>query len=252
MKLKEKIFKFTTQDGKPARLSDEKITIIINDNEWEIDAVFKKHDYEDGFLYGYSLLQYFTPEKGLLTDKEGHTVKFLNEKKEPLNIVEMKIPGIWDPPIEVSVDYIKDYSNTIGIQHPENLFTDLSKEEKDMLIAESKKKEDKIAKEKEDKEKDDERIADEKEKDDERIADEKKKDDERIADEKKKDDEQKLKDDLKEDGYLCEWDDYLLYQKEYSKGDAKEYKKDKYHVFYEKDEEEVLLILFKAGNDWFE
>ena|SRR3990167_4175204 len=230
MKLKEKLFKFTTQDGKKAVLSKkEKIIIIINDREWKIEAVLKKHSIEDGEFYAYSLLQYFIPKEGCLT-REGIKIKFLNEKREPLNITDIKIPYLYDEPVNISVEYIKNFCNAMGIKNYE-IFSDLSEQEKEELkkiFTTDEKK-------------------DEKKKEDERLADEKKKEDEQLADEKKKEDE--LKESIGAD-FVQEWNDYIHRKKEFEREGAKEYVKDKYHIFYSNDTDP--LILFQAGEKWFE
>ena len=214
MKLKEKVFGFTTQDGKKAVLSKkEKIIIIINDSEWKIEAVLKKLSVEDGELYAYSLLQYFIPKEGCLT-REGIKVKFLNEKREPLNITDIKTPYLYDEPVNISVEYIKNFCNATGIKNYE-IFSDLSEQEKEELkkIFTTKKE------------------------------------DERLADEKKKEDE--LKKSIDTD-FVQEWNDYIHYKKEYKNKDAKEYVKDKYRIFYSNDNDIEPLILFQAGEKWFE
>ena len=147
MEIKERIFETTDAEGIRHDLSAlTSIPVIINgkDNQITLQHVFRKFDLEeaDGEIFGVSLLSYFTAKDGKLVDAEGNTVEFQLPDGKPLLITDnTQEPFIYDE-AEVDLEYIKAFSELIGIKKPDELFADLlSETEKEYFTTERGKKE---------------------------------------------------------------------------------------------------------------
>lgn len=247
MKLKEKIFHVTDEQGNNIDLSEDKdIAILINgkDSGLKIEEAFRTIvlDENEGEIYGTSLLSYFTPqEDGSLAEPEGNAVQFL-VKREGGNI-SLKVTKITRPSLHedavISFDYIKAFAELIGITKADELFADLLTDaEKEVFSSERSNREadakktadDKLKAETEAKKKLDEEEA-------KKQAD---------ADARAKVDPEFIVDEIK----------YKKHQKFYGELESfKEYINGNVHLFYGskwKDYEEDPFVLVKRGDNWWE
>lgn len=151
MKLKEKILHTTDEAGAIHDLSKVgAIAVFSNgiDNGVNVEDVFKTIalDEEEGEIYGTSLLSYFTPqEDGSLKDLEGNTVQLrIREGNVLLKVTEISRPTLYED-VDISADYIKIFSELLGITKPDELFTDLlSDTDKEAIKSEREAKELKV------------------------------------------------------------------------------------------------------------
>ena len=253
MELIEKIFRVTNAEGQPIDLSEEKdIAVIINgkDNGIKLEHVFRKYalDEDEGTIYGTSLLAYFTPKDGKLVDAEGHTIEFLTTERKPILVTDNLEEPFLDDDADIDFDYVKAFSELVGINKPDELFAELlSDSEKEVFASERNKRE-----------------ADSKQKADadaqlKADAEAKKKAD---TDAKQKEDEETIKKQADADArakvdpdYLIEEPRYKQHQKFYGELGFKEYAGDNVHLFYGKkwkDYNEDPFVLVKRGDNWWE
>lgn len=253
MKLKEKIFEVTDEKGNPLDLSQEtNISVIINgiDSGLKINDIFRNHSLiEDvGTIYGTSLLSYFTPKDGKLIDGEGHTVEFFDTNKNPILVIDNTDEPFFDDDSIISFEYIKAFSELVGIKKADELFAPLlSDEEKEIFASERKSL---LEKEESTRIALEQKEAIEKEKQEaDTIELEKQKE----ADYKKKLDDE-LRSKISPD-YIVEEKKYKEYQKFYSDNNFKEYISGNVHLFYNKDwrdYKEDPFVLVKRGDKWWE
>jgi hypothetical protein len=246
MELIEKIFRGTDAEGNANDLSDEKdMAIIIDgkDNGIKLEHVFRKYalNEDDGAIYGTSLLSYFTPKDGKLVDAEGHTVEFLTSDRKPFLIIDNMEEPFLDDDAEIDIDYVKAFSELIGINKPDVIFADLlNDDEKEMFASERRRKE-----------------ADAKKKADDEA---KQKEDEELK-KKQADEDAKKQADAEarakvNPDYFVDEAKYTKHQKFYSNLQTfKEYIDGNVHLFYGnkwKDYDEDPFVLVKSGDDWWE
>ena len=144
MTIEETIFHVTDEAGVKILISESDLKILNNgkDKGLKLADLFPEiTDIKSGSVAGNSLLGYFSVVDGALQDKEGNTVQFVSPDGKKILFTKITSPLSTYGDIEVSAEYVKAFSDVIGIQKPEELFTDLSRSESSFLIIEREKKE---------------------------------------------------------------------------------------------------------------
>lgn len=141
MELTERIFTGTDPEGKSNDLSQEKFSIKINgkDEGITLEHLFRKYalNEDEGAIYGTSLLSYFKVDGGKLVDNEGHIVEFFTSDGKPFLITDNTEKPFIEDEAPIDLEYVKAFSEVIGINFPDVLFADLlSDEEKQYFINE--------------------------------------------------------------------------------------------------------------------
>lgn len=261
MKLKEQIFHVTDAENIPMDMSQQRdSSVILNgkDNEIKLEHVFRRFelDEEEGTIYGTSLLSYFTIKDGKLVDGEGNTVEFFTADKKPILVTAITRPDLTDD-ATIDFEYVKAFSELIGINKPDELFADLlSDEEKQIFASERQKREADVEaenKRKADADAEKKALADA-ELENKKLADaqtEKKLADEELK--KQADAEARAKVDP---DYFVDEAKYKKQQKFFNNMQSfKEYTEGNVHFFYGNKWSEYVedpCVLVKRGDDWFE
>lgn len=136
-KLKEQVFHLIDAEGNDHPEEQQNIGVAINGvKPISKESVFCLTEFEDGELYGTSLLSYFTPKDGKLVHGNT-TVEFFNiDTNAPLKVTEITRPSFTND-VEINLEYVSLFSQLMGVPKPEELFADILDEgEKKTLIAE--------------------------------------------------------------------------------------------------------------------
>lgn len=158
MELNQKIYKIYAEGNKSIKLTDAKKVFVIRNGEANgatLYDVFRKVDeFETNKIWGWSLLEFYKAKDGFLVDSEGNKISLLEGE------TKIFFKGIDDPfldfssPKDVNLDYIKDVSTLLGLGAIEETITDLTNEEKQVLVEDrmtaNEKRQQQIKKEKED------------------------------------------------------------------------------------------------------
>lgn len=244
MKLRSKNFLITDAQGNDIDPNDHDIIIIRNGELTDIRLhhVFSDMELHENKIYGNSLLSYFNLQDGKLV-VEGSTIEFaLVANNERIPITWIKRPAINDDTI-ISFEEIVKFSELFKVAKPDEVFTDMNHEEKQVFVDQrnersaAQKKADEAAAQAEA-----ERLQAETEK----------------ANAEKEEQAQKAKQaeaELKasiDPKFVHSKKDYLSTQAFYRGIDFKEYIDGPYHLFAGKSEDESPLVLIKRGADWWE
>lgn len=236
MELLTKKILITDSKGEEVNVKRKNIGVYLNGKktEFTLRDLFKNTEFDDGEIYSNSLLGYYNITDDGKLFVAGSTVELRDEDSgEQICITKIKRPGITNDK-EIPFEEVQKFSNDFSIEKPEEVFPDLSHEEKAVFIAEREKREATTRQEKADATK---ALADA---ETERIAKER-------ADAENAEKELLEKVDAKN---IYDQKNFETTQ-EYFKGKGgKEYAQTPYHIFFAPNEEPSLMI--QRGKDWWE
>lgn len=253
MKLKTKLFLITDSTGEEMDIENRNIGIYLNGEKHpaSVAELFNYAEYDEGEIYGNSLLSYYQVTDDGKLSVEGSTIELRdNDTQEQIKFVRIVRPSVNDDG-QISFDVVRLFSESFTIAKPDEVFTDLTDEEKQIFISERAIQEATTQKQKAAAQKalDDaetERLAAEKSKAD---SDKAKADAEKLQQDKEA--EAQLKESI-DPKLIQEKKDYKATQNFYAGIDFKEYIHPPYHLFYGKSEEDEPSILIKRGETWWE
>lgn len=117
--LEHKVYILQDADKKEVDLNDvQTLSIVINDkiSELFIEDLFKKYEFENSKIVGYSYLQYYILKDGYLVDKDENKINFyLNSKQKQLFIKKVRNAVIMLPDIDAKDAYIRDVEKLIEL-----------------------------------------------------------------------------------------------------------------------------------------
>lgn len=140
MKLEEQIFNIVDETGKPIDVSKEPKTDVLFNGEkcgLGLSEIFIKiTELNKGEICGNSLLQYYKiGEDGLLHDKEGNTIGLSTDKGKVL-FKSIEEPTSTYGAVHINLEYVKNFASAFNIQKADELFIDLSPNEKEIVSTE--------------------------------------------------------------------------------------------------------------------
>lgn len=228
MKLRTKLFPITNLKGEEINVDGKPIVLSLNGElmETKLEDVFTDLEFDDGEIYGNSLLSYYKVNEDGSLEVEGSKVQlFDSSSNEPVLVKQIKRPGI-NADTDIPFEHVKKFAEYFKIAKPEEVFKDLNDSEKQIFVSER----DSI------KELHTKAIVEKAEED-------------RISAETA---ERELKASI-DPIYVQEKKHYLTTQSFYAGMEGfKEYIKDKYHLFYGDDPEQAPCVLIKRGDAWWE
>lgn len=133
MELNHKIYEIS-----PAvDLTGEKdIRVVVNDEDRgiQLSEVFKKiKEFDDGEISGYSILEYYKIQDGMLVDKDGNKIYLSTPTHPKILFKNIDDPTFISGEIEVSRNYVRDAGLLMNLINTEETITGLSKEDKQAL-----------------------------------------------------------------------------------------------------------------------
>ena len=237
MKLKTKLFLVTDSKGNPIDLEEANTIIVLNGQPTEIKLrhIFSSLEYEEGEIYGNTLLSYYNIIDGKLL-VEGSEVQFMMaDTKDPVLISAIERPSVNDDEV-IPFDKVANFSELFLIAKPDEVFTDLTQDEKQFFVDGRK-----VKQKQEDIRKGEEQKLKEKA-DQEKAA---------LAEESRKKAEEELKASIKPE-YIQENKDYITTQRFFAGIGVEEYITGPYHLFYGPDRDQEPSLLIKRGDTWWE
>jgi len=231
MKLRSKIFIVTDASGNEINAEDKKVVLSLNGERLEttLQDVCSDLEFDDGEIYGNTLLSYYGINPDGSLEVEGSKIQLLDaETGEPILIKEIKRPTVHDD-TNIPFEHVQKFVEYFKVAKPDEVFDNLNTEEKQAFI--------------------DARISADNTKQAEEAsrATQKAQADAEAA----KQAEAALKASI-DPTKVNENKDYISIQGFYSGIDFKEYIKDNLHLFYGQDENNMPCILIKRGKDWWE
>ena len=145
MILHHKVFELKNKEGNKIDLEQiAKVGVLMNgvNNGSLVRDVFKKFEFEDHKIVGYSILEYFKLKDGRLEDEDGNTINFIDlTTKQEIFVLKVRDPWIILNDITVSTDYVKVVSKILQMKNIEKIVPDLTAEEKQEFNSEREKQE---------------------------------------------------------------------------------------------------------------
>lgn len=232
MKLQTQLFLITDSKGKEINVEKKNIILALNGERLTTDlkAIFSGLEFDAGEIYGNSLISYYNVNEDGSLEVEGSKVQLLDaETDEPILVKRIKRPGVHDDST-ISFEDIQKFSDYFKIANPDEVFSNLSAPEKQILIEARISREEVLKKQAAD-----------------ALANQKKSD----ADAKEKA-EAELKASI-DPAYVQDEKAYQATKAFYAALDGfKQYTHDKYHLFYGDDPNESLCLLIDRGTTWKE
>lgn len=246
MELLTKKLIITDSKGEEVNVKRKNIGIYLNGKKTDFSMrdLFKYTEYDDGEIYGDSLLGYYAATDDGKLSVAGSVVEFRDEDSgEQIKVVKIKRPGLTNDD-EITFEEVQKFAHDFSIEKPEEVFPDLNDEEKQVFIAEREKREAETAKEK---------AAAAQALAEAETA--------RVAKEKEDAEKETLAAAVKADKDLRESLKPASVYDEKGMRELRTYYKDKkcgenttppYHVFHGAQSEEEPCLLIKRGKDWWE
>lgn len=252
MKLKTKLFIITDSADNDINLDEIDVILILNGEKTSsrVQDVFSELEFEDGSIKGNSLLSYYNVNDDGSLSVEGSNIKLLDETiNEPILIKSIKRPFIHDDTV-IPFEHVQKFAEFFTIAKPDEVFTDLTDEEKQFFItARNARLEEDIKAQRELRSKEikaaEQELAD-KQKEAEALS--------LMSEEAAKEavlKEKELKASINPK-FVNIKKDYLANQNFYRSIDFKEYVDGFIHLFYGKSDDENPFVLIKRGADWWE
>lgn len=232
MKLKSQIFISTDAQGNKINVEGRDIIIKLNGEKMptRLFDIFKHLEFDTGEIYGNSLLSYYTPQEDGSLAVEGSIVQFVDAKTDELIMIKgFEKPSIHDDG-PITFENIKLFAEYFKISKPEEVFKDLSSEEKQTFIS---AREAAVV----------QPVVEEV-----RVVDKEK---EAAELQEKQQAEATLKASI-DPQFVLDNGGYAAVQGFYSNVKSKEYIEVPYHLFHGPDPEQQPCILIKRGADWWE
>lgn len=267
MKLKSKTFYITDAQGNEINVEDQNIVLALNGKKLEagLQNVFNPAylEFNDGEIYGNTLLSYYTVNEDGSLSVEGSQIQFINsDTNESVLVKEIAREGSFNDDEVISFEFVKKFADYFKVEKPDEVFYDLNNDEKQyfiderIAIAENNKQATAAALAK--------AKADEKE-----AADKAKAEADRIVKENIKAEAErnaaieaenlrlakKAEENLKasiDPKFVHDKKDYKKEQVFYNEIGFKEYISNPYHLFYAKSDEHEPHLLIRRGETWWE
>lgn len=241
MKLKTKLFLITDSTGEEIDVENKDAILMLNGQKTSsrIPDVFTDTEYDEGEIYGNSLLSYYQVQEDGSLEVEGSKIQFALESGEPILVKRILRPDVNDDTI-IPFEHVQKFAEFFAIAKPEEVFVNLNEDEKQVFIS-SRNEKVWVAKQKADEEENarTEQAKKEKEKSDAEKA------------KQAKEAEAKLKASINP-RFVSEKKDYISEQSFYRGIDFKEYIHPPYHLFYGKSDDEMPKVFIKRGETWWE
>ena len=235
MKLQTQLFLITDSKGISTNVEDRSIVVALNGERLptRLQDVFTGLEFDDGEIYGNSLLSYYNINEDGSLEVDGSKVQLMDaETDEMINVKRIKRPTVHDDSY-ISFENIQKFAEYFKIAKPDEVFSHLNATEKQLFISDRLTKETAIqnsasqaaeaAVSK--------AAADLWEKEQAEIS---------------------LKASI-DPNYVQDNKAYISTQSFYAALDGfKEYINDKHHLFYGEDPNQSLCILIKRGANWWE
>lgn len=230
MKLRTKLFHIT--DAKSNDIDPDGLDIILMHNgqptETRLSDVFTDIELEENEIYGNSLLSYMQLQDGKLV-AEGSTIELaIAGTHERILINAITRPGLNDD-TQIPFEHIQKFAEFFTLTKPDEVFIDLTADEKQFFIDGRLKKQDS------------EKQIKQAYTDAENAK----------AEQARKKAEADIKAGIDPE-YIQEKKDFLSTQSFYRSQDFKEHVDGPYHLFYGQSETETAFLLIKRGADWWE
>ena len=135
MKLKTKIFQITDINDQEINIESKPVNVLCNGikTPFGLPDVFTYSEFDDGEIYGNSLLSCFNVKEGKLCVQGSEVELRLADTNELIVIKAITRPGMHDDEM-VSFDTIKQFAQDFNIQEPDNVFEDMNDDEKQFFI----------------------------------------------------------------------------------------------------------------------
>lgn len=231
MKLKSEIFISTDSKGNLINVEGRDIILKLNGENLptKLFDIFTHLEFDTGEIYGNSLLSYYVPQEDGSLSVEGSKVQLVDAKTDELILIKgFEKPAIHDDG-PISFQNIKEFAEYFKIANPEEVFKDLSQEEKQVFISEKESVQTKRQSEQE--------------------ANNEIKRQEELQQKKQAEAALKASIDPK---FVLDNGGYSSVKGFYSDVKSKEYIEGPYHLFHATDNEQEPCILIKRGDDWWE
>lgn len=239
MKLQTQLFLITDAKGKEINVEKKNIILALNGERLTtgLKDIFSGLEFDAGEIYGNSLLSYYNVNEDGSLEVEGSKVQLLDaETDEPILVKRIKRPGVHNDST-ISFEDIQKFSDYFKIAKPDEVFSNLSAPEKQILMEARISREEVLKKQ----------AADTLATEIEALANQQKAD----ALEKEKS-EAELKASI-DPAYVQDEKAYQATKAFYATLDGfKQYTQDKYHLFYGDDPNESLCLLIDRGATWKE
>lgn len=235
MKLRSKVLIVTNESGNEINLEEKEVVLALNGErlDTKLQDVCSDMEFDDGEVYGNTLLSYYgiQPDGSLQVD--GSNIQLIDAATgDKILVKEMKRPSVHDD-TEMPFEHLLKFIEYFKIAKPEEVFHNLSKEEKQALADDRTAAQDKAMKEAEKSRQENESA--------------KSQADEAAAAQAEADLKASIHPDL-----IRDQKDYNAIRSFYSGIDFKEYIKENIHLFYGKDENNPPSVLIKRGKAWWE
>lgn len=138
MKLRTKLIQVTDLAGRELDLEGIPVEIILNKKAAgkTLDQVLVGYkEFDEGEIYGQTLLGFYNvQDDGSLFVDGSHIQLFNQVTQENIKVTGITRPGLNDD-CEVSFEDVKQFIEDFNIEKPDEVFTGISEEEKDVLLA---------------------------------------------------------------------------------------------------------------------
>lgn len=229
MKLRTKTLFIASAAGHSINIEGREVAIIHNGVKLDtkLSEIISALEFDDGEISGNSLLSYYkVQEDGSLEVKGSKIQLVLLPDNEIIHIKKIDRPFVNEDE-DMPVEHIQKFIEYFNVEDPESVFTDLSKEEKAYIV------EKKTPASPEAQEPDTAAVE---------AAE---------AANKAKEEEAAFKSSINPQ-FVIEKKKYTSHQSYYREIGFKEYIKEKYHLFYGKDDNEGPNVLIERGEDWMQ
>lgn len=229
MKLRTKTFFIASAAGHSINIEGREVAIIHNGVKLDtkLSEIISALEFDDGEISGNSLLSYYQVQEDGSLQVNGSKIQLvLLPDNEIINIKKIDRPFVNEDE-DMPVEHIQKFIEYFNVEDPESVFTDLSAEEKAYLV------EKKTA------------APPEAQEPDTAAAETAE------ASNKAKEEEADFKSSINPQ-FVIEKNKYTSHQSYYREIGFKEYIKEKYHLFYGKDDNEGPNVLIERGEDWMQ
>lgn len=239
MKLQTQLLLITDAKGNDINVENKPVIISLNGERLttKLEDIFTGLEFDDGEIYGNSLLGYYPVNEDGSLQVEGSKVQLIDgDTNEPILVKRIKRPGVHND-TDIPFEHVQKFVEYFNIQKPEEVFSNLTAEEKQVFISERTTKTEARNKQEAEASANAETEAAAKA---------------QTALEEKQQAEATLKASI-DPAYVQHMPQYVSTQSFYSGVDGfKEYVNDKYHLFWGEDPNQSLCILIKRGDTWWE
>lgn len=143
MKLKTKLFLITNSKGQEINVKRKDVALDLNGERMKTKLldIISKTEFDDGEIYGNSLLSYYQVNEDGSLQVEGSKIQLVDAStNEPILVKQIIRPGIYND-IDMPFDHVQKFVEFFKITKPDEVFDNLSDDEKQVFISERTAKE---------------------------------------------------------------------------------------------------------------